>query len=313
MAYTTGKNTSNAAGKTAYPFAGQAAIMLCAVFWSFNGVLIKLIDWPPMLIAGGRSFLAALLLLALRFISAKRPHASTQKKSIGLLLLGSVNYAATMIFFVIANKLTSSANAILLQYTAPVWAALLGWLFLKEKPNAEHWGALVLVGIGMFLFFRHSIGGGHITGDSIALVSGVLFGAHTVILRKAKEQNPADIMIGSNLVAALFSIPFFIMSPPSLTISNIAGISVLGFVQIGISSALFAYGIQRVTVIQTVLITLLEPVLNPVWVLLFTGERPPAAVIAGGSVILFSIILSSVITRMRDQGTVTQSALRRRS
>jgi drug/metabolite transporter (DMT)-like permease len=279
-----------------HPFAGPGAIILCAVFWSFNGILIKFVQWHPMLIAGGRSILAAIFLCVTRIIFRQNVR---KWESLSILLLGSVNYAVTMILFVIANKLTSSANAILLQYTAPVWAALLGWLFLKEKPRGEHWAALVMVGGGMFLFFKNSLGGGSLTGDILALISGVTFGAHTVILRKAKEQNPADILIGANVLTGIISLPFFFLYPPEWSLPNIAGISLLGFVQIGAASALFAYGIQRVTVIQAVLFMMIEPVLNPVWVLLVYREMPSMAVITGGCIILAAIVFSSVVTWIR--------------
>ena len=290
--------TSGASGR---PFAGQAAMLLCAVCWSTGGLFIKLVDWHPLVIAGGRSLLAALFLYALRIGGHAKTGAAGRRHSLPMLIFGSVNYALTMILFVVANKLTTSANAILLQYTAPVWAALLGWFFLNEPPRAEHWGALAMVGVGMVLFFKNSLGSGALGGDILALISGVSFGANAVILRKAKDQNPADILLGANVVVALASLPFFVMFPPVLNLRNCAGICVLGFVQIGAASALFAWGIQRVTVIQAMLITMLEPVLNPVWVLLVTGERPSAAVIVGGGIILCAVILSSIISARRGK------------
>ena len=282
------------------------AILLCAACWSTSGLFIKLVDWHPLAIAGGRSLLAALFLFILRVGSRRKTGNTARPQSLPILILGSVNYALTMILFVIANKLTASANAILLQYTSPVWAALLGWLFLKERPRAEHWGALAMVCAGMLLFFKNSLGGGALTGDMLALISGITFGANTVILRKAKDQNPADILLGANLLAAAASVPFFLMFPPEPSWSNFAGICVLGFVQIGAASALFAYGIQRVTVIQAVLFCMIEPVLNPVWVLLATGEKPSLAVIAGGGIILCAIIFSSLISARRNRAAISK-------
>ena len=223
------------------------------------------------------------------------------KRSLPLVVLGGINYAMTMILFVIANKLTSSANAIVLQYTAPVWASVLGLLFLKERPQAEHWGALVLVSGGMFIVFKNNLGGGALTGDILALISGISFGANAVILRKAKDQNPEDIILGANIIAGIVSLPFFLLYPPEWSASNIIGVSFLGFVQIGAASALFAYGIQRVTVIQTALLTMIEPVLNPVWVLLILGEKPSSAIIAGGCIILFAIVASALVTKWRSK------------
>jgi drug/metabolite transporter (DMT)-like permease len=278
--------------------AGQAALVLCAVFWSTSGLFIKLVDWHPLAIAGGRSLLAAVFMLAVRWLTRKRaePGQGRPIKSRFLLLAGGLNYAATMIIFVIANKLTSSANAILLQYTAPVWAAIFGWVFLKEKPHWEHWAALALVSAGLLMFFGSSVGGGALLGDCLALVSGITFGANAVILRKAKDQNPQDILLASNIQAALISIPFFFLYPPALGFTNVFGIIFLGFFQIGAASVLFAYGIRRVAVIQSMLTIMIEPVLNPVWVLLATGEKPSASVITGGGIIIVAVAMSSIIT-----------------
>jgi len=288
-------------GRKEHPFAGQGAILLTAVCWSLAGLFIKLIEWHPMVIAGGRSLLAAIFLLTLRIIVTKKGVLPSKPRSLSILIFGSVIYALTMILFVLANKLTTSANAILIQYTSPIWAALLAWYFLKERPRMQHWIALVMVGGGMFLIFFNSIGGGALTGDILALLSGIAFAGNTVILRKAKDQNPADILLGANIITALVSIPFFFLYPPEAGFVNISSIFILGFVQIGAASAFLAYGIQRVTVIQVMLITMMEPVLNPVWVLLFTGERPALTTIAGGAVILLAVVLSSVISWRRNQ------------
>ena len=149
-------------------WAGQGAILLCAVLWSTSGLFIKLVNWHPVLIAGSRSLLAASFLLALRRCSPVR---NSVRGTLPVIVCSGLCYAATMILFVTANKLTASANAILLQYTAPVWAALLGWFFLREKPRWEQWAALALVSLGMFLVFRSGLAAGSLAGDLIALVS----------------------------------------------------------------------------------------------------------------------------------------------
>ncbi|MDR3173075.1 MAG: DMT family transporter, partial [Treponema sp.] len=128
---------------------GQGAVLLCALFWSTSGLFIKLIDWHPLIIAGLRSFVAALFMLAIRFLFPRRGKGKNRPFPF---FAGGLAYALTMICFVIANKLTASANAILLEYSAPVWAALLGWFLIKERPHWEHWLALALVMGGLFLF-----------------------------------------------------------------------------------------------------------------------------------------------------------------
>ncbi|MDR2479143.1 MAG: DMT family transporter [Treponema sp.] len=276
--------------------AGQGAILLCAVLWSTSGLFIKLVNWHPALIAGSRSFLAAVFLLILRRFS-KNPAGNSP----GLVRLAASGlcYAITMILFVIANKMTASANVILLQYTAPVWAALLGWFFLREKPHWEHWTALALVSLGMFLVFSSALAAGSVTGDIIALISGLTFGANSVLMRMQKDGSPADIMISAHIITTLFSIPFFFLYPPVISAGNITSILFMGIFQIGAASALFAYGIKRIPAVQAMLTATVEPVLNPVWVLLVTGEKPALPVIAGGCVIMGAVFFSSIMEKKR--------------
>jgi drug/metabolite transporter (DMT)-like permease len=205
-----------------------------------------------------------------------------------------------MIAFVWANKLTTSANAILLQYTAPVWAALLGWRLLGERPRWFHWGALLLVMGGLVIFFREDlrgggIGGATILGDIIALVSGLFFGAHSVLLRMQKNGNPADSMLGAHLISAAVAIPVFFIVPPGLSARSLGALGFMGLFQIGLASQLFAFGIKRVQAMQALLIAMIEPVLNPFWVFIVTGERPSPAAFAGGLVIILAVLLSSVL------------------
>jgi drug/metabolite transporter (DMT)-like permease len=302
---------------------GQGAVFLCAVLWSTSGLFIKLVDAHPMVIAGARSFFAALVLLAFRAFrppyrerenapeapggpvtglsgqTEEKAPAAALRETRFFILLGGLSYAATMILFVLANKLTSSANAILLQYSAPVWAALFGWVIAGEKPFREHWGALVLVLFGLFIFFREDLGGGHILGDVIALVSGVCFGFNSASMRMIKHGNPADSMILSHLATFVFCFPFFFFYTPRPDTGMTLSLLFMGIIQIGAASQLFSYGIKRITAIQAMLTAMVEPVLNPVWVLLVTGEKPSVSALIGGSIIIVSVVASSLISRNR--------------
>jgi drug/metabolite transporter (DMT)-like permease len=296
---------------------GQGAILLCAFLWSTSGLFIKLVDWNPVTIAGSRSFLAALFLFALRLPQRRRgcpagraagrpPFESPQSRRLSgrdifFTFAGGIAYASTMIVFVIANKRTTSANAILLQYTAPVWAALLGWVIAGERPRWEQWAALALVFFGMFLFFKDDLGGGSFFGDVLAIVSGIAFGAHSVFLRMIKRGKAADAMLLSHILCALFSVPFFFLYPPVLSPGTAGAIFFMGIVQIGAASALFAYGIRRVTALQAMLTAMIEPALNPVWVFAVTGEKPAVSALTGGGVIIAALILSAVISARRDR------------
>jgi drug/metabolite transporter (DMT)-like permease len=287
--------------------AGQGAILLCAILWSTSGLFIRLVDCHPMVIAGSRSFFAVLFLLALRLFFPFRKNTVNSKAVILRTLikdapaLGAygLGYASSMILFVIANKLTASANAIMLQYTAPVWAALLGWIFLRERPRSEHWAAMALVGLGMFFVFRGGIAAGSFLGDILALVSGVLFAANPVLLRAREDLNPTDIMLYSHITCALVSTPFFFLYPPTPTAKYFLSVIYMGIFQLGMASALFAYGIRRISAVQAMLTATIEPVLNPVWVLLALGEKPALSVIIGGGIIIGAVIFSSTLSTLR--------------
>jgi drug/metabolite transporter (DMT)-like permease len=257
-------------------------------------LLIKLLDWHPVLIAGGRSLLAAVFLFVLRLITVKLRGAPLPSSKPWVVIAAALTFAVTMLSYIGANKLTFSANAVLLKYTAPVWAALLGWLLIKEKPRWFHWTALVFVLAGLLVFFREGLKGGSLAGDALALLSGLFYGCHSVFLRMQKDGNPADSLLGAHLICVLVAIPFVFLYPPALSVPSIQGILFMGFIQIGLSSQLFAYGIKRVSAIQTLITATLDPVLNPVWVFVVTRERPSTTALAGGGIIILAVLFSSV-------------------
>jgi drug/metabolite transporter (DMT)-like permease len=277
--------------------AGQAALVLTAVLWSTSGLCIKLLDWHPVVITSSRSIVAVVFLLVVRRLTP----AKGAKNRPFPLWAGAIAYAATMLTFVVANKLTTSANAIILQYGAPVWAALLGWKLNREKPHWEHWGALALVFAGLLVFFKDSLGSGSLLGDGIAVISGVAFGATSVFLRMMKDANPRDSLLLSHVICAVTGLPFIILYPPSFTALSLPAILYMGTVQLGLSSLIYAYGIKRISAVQAMLTAIIEPILNPVWVLLITGEKPALTALGGGAIIITAVVLSSLIGLRREE------------
>ncbi|GHV77427.1 hypothetical protein AGMMS49942_22480 [Spirochaetia bacterium] len=247
--------------------------------------------------------MAALVLLAVRMFRSPRKRVLRglgNRSSAFYTIAAGFAYALTMITFVVANKHTSSANVILLQYSAPIWAALLGWVIAGEQPHWEHWGALVCMAGGMLLFFKDGLSGGGFFGDSLAIFSGICFGANSVFMRMIKEGDPADAMLLSHIFTALFSIPFFFIYPPVITGASVLAIVFMGFIQIGVASLLFAYGIKRITAVQAMLTATIEPVMNPVWVLLVTGERPTPWALLGGGIIVAAVVASLLVGKRRE-------------
>jgi drug/metabolite transporter (DMT)-like permease len=283
---------------------------LCAVLWSTSGLFIKLADANPFLIAGARSLIAALTMTALRLAFMHRPFAGLREalRTRGFWLAG-LAYAVTMIAFVAANKLTASANAILLQYSAPAWAAIFGVLLIREVPHRENWLSLALVFAGLVVIFRRALAGGSLLGDAVALVSGVFFGLNSVAMRMQRNTDPAYGMILAHVLTTISGAFVILMAGAgaessatgTLTAPLLLSLLFMGTVQVGLASALFAYGVRRVSAITALIIACVEPVLNPVWVLLVTGERPSADALAGGALIIAAVLLSSLLRTRSGQ------------
>ncbi|MCL2832941.1 MAG: DMT family transporter [Treponema sp.] len=280
-------------------FLGQGAVFLCAVLWSTSGLFIRIVDWYPVVITGIRSLIAAAFMLAVRTFFTKGPR---PKNKAFPLWAGAVMYAMTMLTFVIANKLTTAANAILLQYSAPVWAAIFGWILIKEKPHWEHWAAIICIAGGFFLFLKDGLATGDLLGDFIALLSGIFFGVNSVFLRMQKDGNPADSILLSHVISFGIAVPFIIIFPPVFNYTNTLPIIFMGIIQIGTASLLFSYGLRRISAVQSMLTAAIEPLLNPVWVLLFMGEAPSSLALAGGAIILAAVVGATIIGNLRSAG-----------
>ena len=280
-----------------HPMAGQLAVLATAVLLSTAGLTIKLVPWHPFAITGMRSIVATIFLLVLRFVSP--PPKNVKSRPLPL-AAAAFTFAFMMMSFVAANKITTAANAVLLMYGAPIWAALLGWWLIKEKPNWEHWGALVLIFGGMFLFLKDGLGGGALAGDSLAILAGVFYGAHSVFMRMLKDGNLRDAMLLAHVICLIIGLPFIILHPPVFTVKATLAVTYMGLFQIGLASLCLAYGLKRVRAVQAMLISTAEPVLNPVWVLIATGEKPTPVALAGGAIIIFAVVVSSLIGKRRD-------------
>jgi drug/metabolite transporter (DMT)-like permease len=174
-------------------------------------------------------------------------------------------------------------------------------MLAKEKPFIEHWIALAAVFLGLLIFFWEGLtSGGSLFGITIALLAGITFGIQSVFLRMMNGAEPRDAIVLAHCLTAVFCIPFVFIAPPSFTAPNILGILFMGFIQIGIASALFSYGIKRVRAVQAMLTAVAEPLLNPVWVLVITGERPAFTTIIGGGIILTAVLASSLVGTRRE-------------
>jgi len=274
----------------------QAIFLLvaAAVLWSLAGVLIKWVSLPALAVAGFRSAIALPVLLI--FFGRRAVNFSAAQ------LIGGIAYAATLTLFVSATKLTTAGNAILLQYTAPLYVAMLsGWL-LHERTRWFDWTAIAAVLCGMSLFFLDKLSAGGLTGNILAIISGFAFASLVLAMRKQKDASPAGSAILGNLLTVLICLPWMVQSPPGGT--DWIGLALLGVFQIGLSYVFYAVAIRNVTAMEAILIPMLEPILNPLWALLCMGERIGPWALLGGVVVILSVLFRGVMDYRRTSSPV---------
>jgi len=255
-----------------------------ALLWSFGGVLIKWVPWHPLAIAGVRSTIALpLLLWAFR---GSRLSGSVWE------IAGAIAYSAVVILFVSATKKTTAANAIMLQSIAPALVAVFSGAVLGEPVRRVDWAVLFLVGAGMALFFFDKLNAGGTAGNVMAVGSGVAFATMILCLRKQKHGTPLASVILGNAITALVAVPFLFGPIPGR--NGWIGLLLLGFFQIGLSYILYTEAIRHVTALEASLVPMLEPVLNPVWVFVFLGEKPGRFAVFGGILVIGSVVARSL-------------------
>lgn len=271
---------------------GILFIVAAAVLWSSGGILIKAVEWPPLAIAGMRSAIAAIVIR----ICFSGTSLSWSRAQIG----AAVAYAATVMLFVSATKLTTAANAVLLQFSSPIFVAILGAVILKEKPKAADWATIGLVTAGMILFFQDQVSPGGLFGNVLAICSGVSIAFMAVLMRKQKDGAPFGSVLLGNILAFFCCLPF-IVTAPALSTKGWVVLVLLGCFQLGLPYMLYSVAIKHVSALEATLITVIEPILNPIWVLLFLGEEPGHWALVGGAVILTSITVRYVGPLLRPQ------------
>ncbi len=271
-------------------------LLAAAILWSLGGLLIKLVPWPPVAIAGGRSAIAALLFYAVR--------GKKQTKWSWLLAGGAVAYAGTVITFVVATKMTTAANAILLQYTAPIYVAVLGAWLLKERTKRADWFVVIIVVAGMALFFLDDLSPGDMLGNLFAILSGICFATLVILLRLQKEGSPLESVLYGNVLTFIVGLPFMFGTSPGMT--GLAGLTFLGLFQLGLSYLFYVAAIRHVTALEAILVPVVEPILNPVWVLLVIGEVPGFYAIIGGIVVIVTITWRCIASARAGPATCPQ-------
>ena len=259
-------------------------LALAAILWSTSGLFVKILDWQPISILAGRSLFASIVFL----VYLRRLPTRFNRWQ----LLAAGMFILTQFLFVTSTKMTTAANAIFLQYTAPIYVVLLAFWFLREKPSRTDWLSMLIIFLGLTLFFGDKLSTDGFYGNLLAILSGVTSAVMMVAFRAQKDGNPAE----SNLIAFLFTatLGFPFVLKETWTITNWSILAFLGVFQIGLAFIFFTQGIKHIPALEANLIGTLEPVLNPIWVFLFYGESMGAFALIGGLVVLGGVTLSAI-------------------
>lgn len=266
-------------------------LAVTAVMWSLGGLLIKSVDAHPLAIAGVRGGIAAIVML----VVLKKPQINWSLAQVGAALA----YSATTILFVSANKTTTAANAILLQFTAPIYVAFLAAWLLKEKTRLYDWLAVLIVMGGMVLFFLDNLSTQRVLGNIIAAASGVSFAFFTVFMRMQKDGSPLESVFLGNILTAVIGLPFLSQSVPNT--NGWLLLIILGVVQLGIPYILFAKAIKHATALEATLIPIIEPLLNPLWVFLILGETPGVLALTGGVIVIATVTIRCIMAVLAEE------------
>ena len=258
----------------------RLSILAAAVLWSLAGIFIKALALNPLAIGFYRSLFAALFFAP--FVKRGSWKLSTP------VLISALSYTAAVSAFVAANKLTSAANAIVLQYTAPIFVFVFARFLFREKISPANLAALATCTVGIAVLYGGSGDVREGQGVAVALFSGFFFAVYMTSLPFLHGSDARWLTFANNAACSLLLLPW-LGGALGLTTYDAALLAVMGVAQLGVPYFLFSKGVEKISLQEASLIVLVEPVLNPIWVAAAYGEVPGTATLAGGALIVGSL------------------------
>lgn len=283
---------------------GAVLMAITAVMWSTGGVLIKFIPWHPVTIVGFRA-LVTMGVIGLYMAFTKTRLVFT-KRSITIGLILCVNAFC----YIIATKLTTAANAIVLQFSTPIYLLIYQVAFQKQKLRLGDLLVVVFTLGGISLFFIEQVGGGSLLGNCIALFSGFCFAGVFLTTSGVKDEVRLSGLFFGGLFAAIIGVPTILLLPSPLSPPVLLAVIFLGIFQLGVPYLIYAKAVKLATPLTCSLISALEPLCNPIWVFLFLGENPGYWALIGGIVVITSVTLWCVWDEKQREVVPVEKALR---
>ncbi len=269
---------------------GIFEMLLCASLWSIAGLFIKLVDGNGFVIAGFRGLFAAITTIIYMLISGIKFRVNKTVITTGMFM--------SMLFFafVVSNKLTTAANAIVLQFTTPVWIMLLNWILFKEKLKRRDALAALVTLIGIALCFFNGLESGKLLGNFIAIFAGLMMGVMYICLGNSGDIDRINGTLMGHILTAMVGIPFLSFTENHLDGRAFICLLILGVVQLGIPYILLNLSAKTCPPFACSLLGAMEPLLNPVWVALFANEIPGILSIIGGVIVIVTVTIWCILS-----------------
>ncbi len=266
---------------------GILFVFLAALLYSIGGLCIKVIPWNGMSINSARNMVSVLVIGAYLLLTR---HKLRLNKYIAL---GALCVCGTNVLYSLANKLTTAANTIVLQFTAPIFVILLSAIFWKRRPKKLDIITCFIVLTGVICFFIDGLSMGGTVGNILALISGLSYGG-VFLLNDLPDGDPISSVFWGDVCSVALGLPF-LLQETVFTPSALLSVFVLGAFQVGLAYILMCIGLRTTPAVTASLITGIEPILNPLWVAIFYGEEVGFMALVGAVIVIASVIAYNII------------------
>ena len=278
---------------------GTLYVFLAAVLYSIGGLCIKLIPWHGMSINGGRNMVSVLVVGGYLLLTHHRPRWNKW------VALGAASVCGTNILFTLANKMTTAANAIVLQFTAPIFVIVLSLLFWRKRPRKLDIAVCGVTLLGVTCFFLESLEAGDMLGNVLALVSGLSY-AGVFLLNDLPNADPISSVFWGDVCSAVVGLPYLVRET-DFTAPTLTSLVILGAFQVGVAYILMCEGLKTTPAVTASLISGIEPVLNPTLVAIFYHEMIGPLSFVGAVIVVGAVVTYNVIQSRR--GPVEEESL----
>lgn len=277
---------------------GTLCVFLAALLYSIGGLCIKVIPWNGMSINGARTLIALVVIGIYLAIIRHKPRFNRW------IFLGSLCIFGTNALYSVANKLTTAANTIVLQFTAPIFVIVFSALFWKRRPQKLDIAACVVVFGGVLFFFVDSLEAGGALGNVLAILSGAAYGG-VFLLNDFPDSDAISAVFWGDVLSAVTGLPFLLQEQP-LAPTALFSLVILGVFQVAVAYILLTIGLRTTPAVTASLVSGIEPVLNPLLVALFYGETIGRFAFIGAAVVICGVVGYNVLKGMQDKTAQNQ-------